>query len=136
MGDKKTYTDSYVEKMADEMEKFFTKNKNAVTLSEFFIEEKGLHSNIPKRFSEQNQYFKAKLENVKEILKSRLIKGGLGMKVGSQGKGYSSNFARFVLEANYNMVPVQKIEQETKLEVKGSLADLFKEVDKEKDKDD
>lgn len=131
MGDKK-YTDDIINQIADEMEQYFIKNKNSVTLTEFFIEEKGLHSNIPKRFSEQSEYFKNKLTNVKEILKSRLIKGGLGMKVGTQ-KGYSANFARFILEANYDMSVTQKIEQKTELEVKGSLADLFKQADKEKE---
>jgi hypothetical protein len=118
------YTDEEIEKMGDELLNYVESNKGCVTISEFFITVKKLHSNIPKRFAERSVYFKDKLHDCKELIKIRLVKGGLGI-----GKKLNPHFAKFVLNANYNMVEQQFIKQETELTIKNDLASLFNEID-------
>ena len=109
------YDEKFVEDLADEMYTFIDKNKTCVGLNEFFILEKQMHSNIPKRFSERSEYFKNKLEDCKEVLKMRLIKGGLGI-----GKKLNPHFTKFVLNANYGMLEQQFIKQETDITIKSA----------------
>jgi hypothetical protein len=118
------YSDEEIEKIGDELFNYVESNKGCITIAEFFIQVKKLHSNIPKRFSERSIYFENKLNDCKELIKIRLIKGGLGI-----GKKLNPHFTKFVLNANYNMVEQQFIKQETEITIKKDLATLFDEID-------
>jgi len=120
----KKYTKEVIEAIADEMVDYFKQNKDAATLSKFIVVEKGITLKQMDRFVQENEYFKKAKNKVKEILKNRLIEGGLT-------NSYNSQFTKFILSVNHGMKEVQHVEQKTELTVNKPLSELFNEIDSE-----
>jgi len=114
------WTKPKIDKLADKMEDYYSKNDGSFQLLDFLNQEGILRQRLPE-FCERSEKFTDSLKKVKQLLEARVV----NMAHDSR----NPTFGIFNLKANYQWQTKEVIEQKSEITVNGSLAQMFNEMD-------